>query len=137
MPLLCLACAQARSAEVVSLSREVAELMERTEAAEAAADRYEAKHRTSKAELQQIQASCAQQSSEVEELSEALAHEQAAARSNQAAFEELSSKLSAVQVQWHQLACGHAQSPYCTVSYPNLQSRCIALHMQHGMTVGV
>lgn len=106
----CLACAQARSAEVVSLSREVAELMERTEAAEAAADRYEAKHRSSKAELQQAQASCAQQSSEIEELSEALAHEQAAARSNQAAFEELTSKLSAVQVRWHQLVCGHAQS---------------------------
>lgn len=79
--------------------------MERTEAAEAAADRYEAKHRSSKAELQQIQASSAQQSSEVEELSEALAHEQAAARSTQEAFEQLSSKLSAVQVQRHQLEC--------------------------------
>lgn len=95
----CLTCAQARSAEVVSLSREVAELMERTEAAEAAADRYEAKHRTSKAELQQAQASCAQQSSEIEQLSEALAHEQAAAGSSQDAVEQLSSKLSAVQVQ--------------------------------------
>ena len=96
--------AQARSAEVVSLSREVAELMERVEAAEAAADRYEARYRTSKAELQQTQASSAEQSSEIEELSEALAHQQAAARSSQEAVEQLSNKLNVVQVQWHHVA---------------------------------
>lgn len=96
--LLCLP-TQARSAEVVSLSREVAELMERVEAAEAAADRYEAKYRSSKAELQQTQASSTQLSSEVEELSEALACEQSAARSSQEAVEQLSNRLSAVQVK--------------------------------------
>lgn len=122
----CLACAQARSSEVVSLSREVAELMERTEAAEAAADRYEAKYRSSKAELQQAQASCAQQSSEIEELSEALAHEQTAARTDQEAFEQLSSKLSAVQVQRHQRACGHAQSHTVLLATPSFNH--IALH---------
>ena len=107
---MCIA-AQARSAEVVSLSREVAELMERVEAAEAAADRYEARYRTSKAELQQAQASSTQLSSVIEELSEALAHEQAAARSSQEAVEQLSSKLRAVQVQWHQVACSSAWQP--------------------------
>ena len=90
--------AQARSAEVVSLSREAAELMERVAAAEAAADRYEAKYRASKGELQQAQASCAEQSSELEELSEALAAEQAAAKAGQEAVEQLSSRLSCVQV---------------------------------------
>ena len=90
---------QARSAEVVSLSREVAELLERVEAAEAAADRYEAKYRSSKAELQQAQASSAQQGSEIEELSEALACEQTAAKSSQEAVEELSARLSAMQVR--------------------------------------
>ena len=105
--LLCTA-AQARSAEVVSLSREVAELMERVEAAESAADRYEARYRTSKAELQQTQASSAQQSSEIEELSESLAHEQAAARTSQEAVEQLSTKLRVVQVQWHHVACSSA-----------------------------
>lgn len=100
----CLA-TQARSAEVVSLSHEVAELMERVEAAEAAADRYEAKYRSSKAELQQTQASSAHQSSELEELSEALACEQAAARSSQEAVEQLSTKLSALQVKLKGLLC--------------------------------
>lgn len=91
--------AQARSAEVVSLSCEAAELMERVEAAEAAADRYEAKYRASKAELQKTQASCAQQSSDLEELSAALASEQAAATSSQEAVQQLSSVLSSVQVK--------------------------------------
>lgn len=82
--------------------------MERVEAAEAAADRYEARYRTSKAELQQTQAGSAQQSSEIEELSEALAREQAAARSSQEAVQQLSIKLSAVQVQWYHVACSCA-----------------------------
>lgn len=92
--------------------------MERVETAEAAADRYEARYRTSKAEVQQTQASSAQQSSEVEELSEALAREQAAARCNQEAVQQLSSKLNAVQVQWpgNLLRC-------------SLPKSCISLHV--------
>lgn len=96
---------QARSAEVISLSREVAELLERVEAAEAAADRYEAKYRSSKGELQQAQASSAQQSSEIEELTEALACEQAAARSSQEAAQQLSTRLTAMQVKQMNSIC--------------------------------
>ena len=91
--------AQARSGEVVSLSHEAAELMERVQAAEAAADRYEAKYRASKAELQHTEASCAQQSSDLEELREALASEQEAAASSAEAVQQLSSRLSSVQVR--------------------------------------
>lgn len=90
--------------------------MERVEAAEAAADRYEARYRTSKAELQQTQASCAQQSSEIEELSEALAHEQAAATSSQEAVEQLSIKLSAVQVHLHHNVYSSASKPPALLS---------------------
>ena len=89
---------QARSAEVVSLSREAAELMERLQAAETAADRYEAKYRAAKGNLQHTHDSCTQQSSELEHLSEALFSEQELARSSQQAVEELSSRLSTVQV---------------------------------------
>ena len=92
-----LAC-QARSAEVVSLSREAAELMERVEAAESAADRYEAKYRSAKSELQQTQASCTQQVAELDQLSVSLSSEQASARSSQQAVEELSTQLSTLQV---------------------------------------
>jgi len=89
---------QARSAEVVSLSREAAELMERLEAAEAAADRYEAKYRAAKGELQQTQAVNAQHTAELEQLSESLSSEQAAAQSSQQAVEELATRLNMVQV---------------------------------------
>ena len=89
---------QARSAEVVSLSREAAELMERLEAAEAAADRYEAKYRAAKGELQQSQALNAQHTAELEQLSESLSNEQAAAQSSQQAVEELTTRLNMIQV---------------------------------------
>jgi len=99
---------QARSAEVVSLGREAAELMERLEAAEAAADRYEAKYRAAKGELQHAQASCTQQKAELEELSASLSREQAIARSSQQAVEELGTRLTAVQVSgWPLLSSDH------------------------------
>ena len=72
--------------------------MERLQAAETAADRYEAKYRAAKGNLQHTHASCTQQSSELEHLSEALFSEQELARSSQQAVEELSSRLSTVQV---------------------------------------
>ena len=93
-----LSSSQARSAEVVSLSREAAELMERLEAAEAAADRYEAKYRAAKGELQQSQALNAQHTAELEQLSESLSNEQAAAQSSQQAVEELTTRLNTIQV---------------------------------------
>ena len=83
---------------MVSLSREAAELMERVEAAESAADRYEAKYRSAKSELQQTQASCTQQVADLDQLSESLNCERASAKSSQQAVEELSSQLSALQV---------------------------------------
>jgi len=82
----------------VSLSREAAELMERLEAAEAAADRYEAKYRAAKGELQQTQALNAQNTAELEQLSESLSSEQAAAQSSQQAVEELTTRLNMIQV---------------------------------------
>lgn len=72
--------------------------MERLQAAETAADRYEAKYRAAKGNLQHTHDSCTQQSSELEHLSEALFSEQELARSSQQAVEELSSRLSTVQV---------------------------------------
>ena len=82
----------------MSLSREAAELMERLEAAEAAADRYEAKYRAAKGELQQCQALNAQHTAELEQLSESLSNEQAAAQSSQQAVEELTTRLNTIQV---------------------------------------
>ena len=89
---------QARSAEVVTLSREAAELMDRLATAEAAADRYEAKYRAAKSDLQQTRAVSAEQSAELEHLSESLSHEQTMAKSSQEGAEDLSRQLKAVQV---------------------------------------
>lgn len=82
----------------MSLSREAAELIERLEAAEAAADQYEAKYRAAKGQLQQTQALNAQHIAELEQLSESLSSEQAAAQSSQQAREELTTRLNTIQV---------------------------------------
>lgn len=79
--------------------------MERLEAAEAAADRYEAKYRAAKGELQQTQALNAQNTAKLEQLSESLSSEQAAAQSSQQAVEELTTRLNMVQVIRKHLCC--------------------------------
>lgn len=104
---------QARSAEVVSLSRETAELLERVEAAEAAADKYEGKYRAAKVQLQEAEASCGQQATELHHLSQAFKTEQTTARQAHEAVETLATRLTAIQVGIVGVRSG-AQCPYVT-----------------------
>lgn len=90
---------QARSAEVVSLSRDTADFMERLDAAEAAADNYDAKYRAAKARLQESEASCGQQAAELQHFSQAFQTEQATAKSAHEAVETLATRLTAIQVR--------------------------------------
>ena len=89
---------QARAAEVVGLSCETADLIERVDAAEAAADKYEAKYRAAKARLQESEASCGHQAAELHHLSQALQTEQATAKSAHEAVETLATRLTDIQV---------------------------------------
>ena len=90
---------QARSAEVIRLSQESTDLIERLEAAEAAADKYEGRYRAAKASLQESEASCGQQAAELRHLSDAFSTEQATAGSAREAVETLATRLTAVQVR--------------------------------------
>lgn len=90
--------AQVRSAEVVSLSREAAELLERVEAAQAAADKYEAKYRAANAQLQESHSSCGKQAAELQHLLQAFKTEQATATQAREAVETLATRLTATQV---------------------------------------
>lgn len=86
----------------MSLSQEAAGLIERLDAAEAAADKYEGKYRAARGQLQESEASCGQQAAEMQHLSQAFQTEQATARQAHEAVETLATRLTAIQVCRHE-----------------------------------
>ena len=90
---------------MIRLSQESADLIERLEVAEAAADKYEGRFRAATASLQESEASCGQQAAELRHLSHALSTEQATARAAREAVETLATRLTAVQVCMPAFVC--------------------------------